>query len=68
MTWVAKLQIECIDEDNGGMTIRIEWDEQDPELAEWTSWGPKGQEEFIMSALRAACWDVLEEDLTDPVD
>jgi hypothetical protein len=50
------------------MTIRIEWDGQDSELAEWTSWGPKGQEEFIMSALRAACWDVFEEDLTDPVD
>jgi hypothetical protein len=68
MTWVTKLQIECIDEEDGGMTIRIEWDESDPELAEWTSWGPEGQEEFIMSALQAACWDVLEEDLTDPVD
>jgi hypothetical protein len=37
------------------MTIHIEWDENDPELNYWTSLGPEGQEEFILTALRNAC-------------
>jgi hypothetical protein len=68
MNWVTKLQIECIDEKDGSMTIHIEWDEADPELAEWTSWGKEGQEEFIMEALREACSDALEVNLDEVFD
>jgi len=66
--WVKKLQIECIDEDDGSMTIQIDWDQNDPDLQWWTDLGPKGQEDFIVDAL----WDALEcymdDDLTTSVD
>ena len=52
---IEKLQIECIDEEDGSMTIHIEWDENDPDLQWWTDLGPEGQEEFMMTALREAC-------------
>ena len=52
---IEKLQIECIDEEDGSMTIHIEWDENDPDLQWWTDLGAKGQEEFMMTALREAC-------------
>jgi hypothetical protein len=55
LNWIEKLKIECIDEEDGTMTIHIEWDEKDPDLDYWTSLGPKSQEEFILTALREAC-------------
>jgi hypothetical protein len=75
MNWTEKLQIEVIDEEDGSCTIAIEWDENDPDLAEWTSWGKEGQEEFVMSALTDACKKALgkempdwHQDLTEPAD
>lgn len=53
-SWVYKLNLECIDEEDGSMTIHIEWDENDPDLAYWTALGSEGQEDFIMTALRNA--------------
>jgi len=55
LNWIEKLKLECIDEDDGGMSINIEWDENDPDLDYWTSLGPEGQEEFVLTALRNAC-------------
>ena len=52
---IEKLQIECIDEEDGSMTIHIEWNENDPDLQWWTNLGAEGQEEFMMTALREAC-------------
>jgi hypothetical protein len=52
---IEKLKIECIDEDDGSMTIHIEWNENDLDLQWWTDLGPEGQEEFMMTALREAC-------------
>jgi hypothetical protein len=52
---INKLQIECIDEDDGSMTIHITWDETDPDLQWWTNLGPEGQETFMIDALREAC-------------
>ena len=52
---IEKLTIECIEEEDGPMTIHIEWDENDPDLQWWTDLGPEGQEEFMMTALREAC-------------
>jgi len=54
MNWVNKLQIKVIDEEDGGCTICIDWDNTDPELEEWTSWGEKGQKSFIIDALTTA--------------
>ena len=51
---IEKLQIECIDEEDGSMTIHIEWDETDPDLQWWTDLGPEGQEAFIIDSLYAA--------------
>jgi len=51
---INKLHIECIDEDDGSMTIHIEWDETDPDLQWWTDLGPEGQETFMIDALREA--------------
>ena len=52
--WVKKLKIECIDEDDGSMTIQIDWDDKDPDLQWWTQLGKEGQETFIIDALWAA--------------
>lgn len=57
--WIDKLTIECIEEKDGSLTIHIEWDETDPDLAEWTSWGPQGQEQFVLDALTKAIDNVL---------
>jgi hypothetical protein len=54
--WIEKLQIECIEEDDGCLTIQIDWDKTDPDLAEWTSWGEDGQKQFIIDSL----YNVLE--------
>ena len=52
---INKLQIECIDEDDGSMTIHITWDETDIDLQWWTDLGPEGQETFMIDALQQAC-------------
>ena len=49
---INKLQIECIDEEDGSMTIRIDWDDTDPDLQWWTDLGPENQETFIIDSLR----------------
>ena len=53
-SWVYKLHIEVINEEDGSATIQIEWDETDPDLDYWNSLGKEGQEKFIMDALHAA--------------
>jgi len=60
-SWVNKLKIECIEEEDESMTIHIEWDEKDPDLQYWTNLGAKGQENFILTALRSACDSVLSD-------
>jgi hypothetical protein len=50
--WVNKLSIEVIDEEDGGCSINIEWDETDPDLEYWNSLGKEGQEAFIIDSLR----------------
>jgi len=61
-TWVNKLKIEVIEEGDGSCTIHIEWDEQDPELALWTSWGEEGQRAFVLDALTTAVNNALSND------
>jgi hypothetical protein len=51
---INKLQIEWIDEPDGTGTLRIDWDEKDPDLQWWTDLGPGGQETFIIESLREA--------------
>jgi hypothetical protein len=53
-SWVYKLQIEVVDEEDGSATIQIEWDDTDPDLDYWNSLGKEGQEKFIMDALHAS--------------
>ena len=53
-SWIEKLQVECIEEEDGSMTIRIHWDETDPDLSEWTSWGEQLQRTFVLNALNTA--------------
>ena len=55
LSWIEKLKLECIDDPDGTMVIHIEWDENDPELELWTSLGPQGQENLILTSLREAC-------------
>lgn len=54
-SWLNKLTLECVDEEDGSMSINIEWDETDPDLDYWNSLGKEGQEKFIMDALTEAC-------------
>ena len=51
---IDKLQVECIDEDDGSMTICINWDETDPELKWWNDLGESGQKSFILDGLQQA--------------
>ena len=51
---IDKLQINCIDEEDGSMTIHIEWNEADPDLQWWTDLGPQGQESFMINSLQKA--------------
>ena len=60
-SWVHKLNLECIEEEDGSMTIHIEWDEKDPDLQYWTHLGAEGQENLILTALRSACNSVLSD-------
>ena len=53
-SWVYKLHIEVIDEEDGSATIQFEWDETDPDLNYWNSLGKEGQKKFIMDALHAS--------------
>lgn len=50
-SWIEKLTLRIADEEDGGCTIHIDWDETDPDLAEWTSWGEELQEKFVIDAL-----------------
>ena len=61
---LEKLKIECIDEEDGGMTIQIEWDETDPDLQWWTDLGNEGQTTFITDALWNALECYMDDDLT----
>jgi hypothetical protein len=49
-----KLEVEIIDEADGGCTIRIHWDNEDPDLEYWTNLGEEGQKSFIIKALNNA--------------
>jgi len=62
--WIDKLLIQYIDEPDGGGTITIEWDETDPDLALWTSWGEDYQKQFILDALTIAVTNALTKDET----
>jgi hypothetical protein len=54
LTWVEKLHVEVIDEEDGGCIIRIDWDDADPDLEYWTNLGEEGQKSFIIEALTNA--------------
>ena len=52
--WVNKLQVTVIDEEDGGCIIRIEWNDEDPDLEYWTNLGEEGQKSFIIESLTNA--------------
>ena len=64
-SWVYKLHIKVIDEEDGSATIQIEWDETDPDLNYWNSLGKEGQEKFILDSLQAALesFKIIDEDI-----
>jgi hypothetical protein len=50
------------DNPDGSCDIHIEWDETDPDLALWNSWGEEGQKQFVLDALKNACNHALSTD------
>ena len=53
--WIEKLQLQVMEDNpDGSCDIHIEWDETDPDLALWNSWGEVGQKQFILDALTNA--------------
>lgn len=68
LNWVTKLQVKVIDEEDGGLLIQYDWDETDPELAEWTSWGKEVQTAFVIESLRSALDGFVDGGLTEPID
>ena len=68
LNWVTKLQVKVMDEEDGGLLIQYDWDETDPELAEWTSWGKEVQTKFITESLRSALDGFVDDELAEPID
>lgn len=62
MSWINKLHIEYKENPDGSGDITIEWDEEDLDLDEWTSWGEEKQKQFILDALTIAVNDALPDD------
>jgi hypothetical protein len=48
------MQIDFIEEEDGTGTIRIDWDETDPDLQWWNDLGEDGQKSFILDSLHHA--------------
>jgi hypothetical protein len=59
---VFKLDIQYIEEEYGGGTIRIEWDEEDADLQWWNNLGEEKQQQFILDALTVAISNALDKD------
>jgi len=64
---ILKLNIEWIEEEEGGGTIRIEWDEKDADLQWWTDLGEKKQKDFIINSLEAAIEAAIKQEETNDV-
>jgi hypothetical protein len=62
---VFKLDIRFIEEEDGGGTIQIEWDEEDADLQWWNNLGETKQQQFILDALTAAISNALDGDESD---
>ncbi len=62
---VFNLDIQYIEEEDGGGTIRIEWDEEDANLQWWNNLGEEKQQQFILDALTAAISNKLDGDESD---
>lgn len=66
--WIEKLEINVIDEEDGSHTIRVDWDDTDPDLELWNSWGDEGRKAFVLESLQLACSDIQADPLTKAVD
>lgn len=64
ISWINKLIIQYQEEPDGSGCITIEWDETDPDLELWTSWGEEYQKQLILDALTIAITDALTKDET----
>jgi len=62
---VFNLDIRFIEEEDGGGTIQIEWDEEDADLQWWNNLGETKQQQFILDALTAAISNALDGDESD---
>ena len=62
---VFKLDIRFIEEEDGGGTIQIEWDEEDADLQWWNNLGEEKQQQFILDALTVAISNALNGDESD---
>ena len=62
---VFKLDIRFIEEEDGGGTIQIEWDEENADLQWWNNLGETKQQQFILDALTAAISNALDGDESD---
>jgi hypothetical protein len=49
--WIHKLSFRVDCTEFGSCTFTIDWDETDPDLAEWIGWGEEKQKQFILDNL-----------------
>jgi len=54
LNWIEKLQVTTTEEEDGSYLMRIEWDNEDPDLGYWTNLGEDGRKAFIIDALTNA--------------
>lgn len=60
--WVKKIELNVEENEDGTMVLNFTWDENDPDLKDWTDLGSKKQEEFVLAALYNSCKDILKDD------
>ncbi len=51
---INKIKFEWLDEQDGTVTLHIDWDETDPDLQWWTDLDPENQKAFIIDSLYSA--------------
>lgn len=62
---VSKFKISIIEEDDGGWFMRIEWDDNDPDLSVWSNMNDDERRTFFLDFLRCAAEEALRDDSQD---
>lgn len=63
LSWVHKIQLEVVENEDDSLVISCTWDEKDADLQLWNELGEEKQTEFVLTALQNS---IKKFDLLDP--